>query len=103
MLPITHHRIVHVPHGIALIAALVALIAALGWQKSEPVVPESQTAVSQLATAPAEQDQDRAGTANVPETPRVPQPAPHEPQPRGRGGNLISELIPLVLPGVPDH
>lgn len=109
MLPITHHRIVHVPHSVALIAALVALIAALGLQEPEPVAPDSETAVPQLATAPAEQDQDRigdrdrAGTANVPERPRVPQSAPREPRPRARGGNLVSELIPLVLPGAADR
>ncbi|MGB0513600.1 MAG: hypothetical protein ACPGJE_02025 [Wenzhouxiangellaceae bacterium] len=37
MLPITtHHRGFHIPHTLALAAAAVALVAALGWNASTP-------------------------------------------------------------------
>ena len=31
MLPITNHKVVHVPHALAVIAALIGLVAALSW------------------------------------------------------------------------
>ena len=44
MLPITNHKVVHVPHALAVIAALIGLIAALSW--------DHQSTQSEVPTAP---------------------------------------------------
>lgn len=88
MLPITNQRVIHVPHSLATLAAIVALITALSWT-SDPA------------------DADR--TAATPDRPAPVEHAPKAPAEAGgttaRAGagdeaRSVSGLLPLVLPSV---
>ncbi|MEM7054382.1 MAG: hypothetical protein AAF446_07510 [Pseudomonadota bacterium] len=58
MLPITNHKVVHVPHALAVIAALIGLVAALSWDYhandtdtsviSQPVVTAESSANDEI-------------------------------------------------------
>lgn len=92
MLPITNHRTIHVPHSLATLAAIVALITALGWNSvdggrptadaSGPAAGEAHTTVRGTAT----DDAESGGRAS-------------QDRPDGNGSGL-SGLLPLVLPSV---
>jgi len=94
MLPITsHHRGFHIPHTLALAAAAVALVAALGWNTNsqeldeEPWAGAVETALTREAkdadSEPSEAASDSGGAC-------------------GGGRSCLSEpisgLLPLVLP-----
>jgi hypothetical protein len=97
MLPITTHRSIHVPHTLAIAAALVAMIAAFGWNEREPATLAGRDAEQRVEavadTAPDRDDRlDHAAAAS----------APHS---CGRSSNCLREhgLLPLVLPALPSR
>lgn len=92
MLPITNHRAFHIPHSIATAAAILGLVAALGWDVSGPEVDEMNAAGDTLERVGSIAAQD----ADTPE---------EAPAPRRAGGaetdpGTFSGLLPLVLPSI---
>lgn len=89
MLPITNHRVLHIPHGLAIGAAIVGLIVALSWDRPQ--------ATDRAAVAPPppmitiEDDRDDAADKHV--------PGPGREDPRGR--EMLPGFGPLVLPFSP--
>ena len=97
MLPVTPHKTFHVPHSLAMLAALVALITAIGWATSGDNI-------------------DIAGSSSAPETPIDAAPEQLEQQPGDGAGRSAragvaqcerscdrdapAELLPLVLPSL---
>lgn len=88
MLPITNQRVIHVPHSLATLAAIVALVTALSWE-SDPAhadrtaaMPARPTPVEHAPEAPTEATgtSARAGA--------------------GEEARSVSGLLPLVLPSV---
>lgn len=94
MLPITtHHRGFHIPHTLALAAAAVALVAALGWNVSAPEPVEETWAGGVEASL----------TREAQEADPEPTEAARESGGACTGGRSclsepISGLLPLVLP-----
>jgi len=82
MLPITNQRVVHVPHSLATLAALVALILALSWDTD---------GAGRLGSAA---EGDAAAPVTAPQTVSERREAEHD-----REGGTVSLLLPLVLPG----
>ena len=73
MLPITNHKVVHVPHALALIAALIGLAAALSWdyhanEKEIPVItkPIATTESSSTHIIDNEEDEPHGGSSQPP-------------------------------------
>lgn len=99
MLPITTHRSFHVPHTLAIAAALIAMIAAFGWNASAPKAlaeRETEQGIEAMAETGAGRDEvPEHGTASVP----------------GRSGSCSNNggcirdhgLFPLVLPALPSR
>jgi hypothetical protein len=87
MLPITKRRVIHVPHSLATLAAIVALATALGWNAASSDVGD-RTAASPSGAAPAERAADTAS-----------EPATSADSHRDRRPS-VSGLLPLVLPSV---
>jgi len=101
MLPITTHRSFHVPHMLAVAAALVALIAAFGWTASDPAaLTRHNTDIGIEAIANAD---DGAAAGDQPEPSAVVMPS----RERACGGrnhclrDHAAGLLPLVLPSLP--
>lgn len=94
MLPITtHHRGFHIPHTLALAAAAVALVAALGWNAKAPESMEEPWAGGV----------ETALTREAPEADPEPTETARESGGACNGGRSclsepISGLLPLVLP-----
>jgi hypothetical protein len=87
MLPITKRRIIHVPHSLATLAAIVALATATGWNAAPSDVVE-RTGASPAAAVSAERAADSAS-----------EPATGTDSPGDRRPS-VSGLLPLVLPSV---
>ena len=85
MLPITNHR-VHIPHSLAIGAAIVGLVVALGWEG--PVRTNADTAP---ADPPMVTLEDDSGPALDPVRDREP----------SRGREMLPGFGPLVLPFSP--
>lgn len=91
MLPITNHRTIHVPHSLATLAAIVALITALGWNSIDGRRPAADASESahEVRTAirgtPTDDGESRGGAAR---------------DHADRNGSGLSGLLPLVLPSV---
>jgi len=94
MLPITKHRVFHIPHSLATLAAIAAVMTALSWDRPDRIAQtgEARPAAEQAMIAGGS---DAAG----------PEPTPDAPEESGvsdcsrcTGGGL-SGLLPLVLPG----
>lgn len=98
MLPITNHRVIHIPHSLATLAAIAAVVTALSWDRSDPGAGREsvQTATEHGVIASRA---DTAGRETVQDTGRQ---ARDE---SGSGdcacGGGLSNLLPLVLPGAP--
>lgn len=89
MLPITNHRVLHIPHSLAIGAAIVGLIVALSWDRPQnPVVEATATAPPLIAL------EDDAGRAGDRESPARSHGAPH-------GREMLPGFGPLVLPFTP--
>ena len=91
MLPITNHRTVHVPHSLATLAAIAALVTALGWNSveggsstAEAPDPAREMQASLHETATGDEEAGRASAGGSAE----------------RAGAGLSGLLPLVLPSV---
>jgi len=101
MLPVTSHKSFHVPHSLATAAAIAALITALGWEDSGGDRP---------AVAPGPQAEVTGARI---QRPGDEQPENDDAAARARAGtesceaacdrNSLSELLPLVLPGLAEH
>lgn len=91
MLPITHHRAFHVPHSLATVAAIAALVTALSWQPGKPEIT-------------AQGDTEAAESSEI-AVHSEPAPSESAAKPRRGGGQApgtaLSDLLPLVLPGSP--
>ncbi len=92
MLPITTHRSFHIPHTLAVAAALVALITAFGWTADAPetlVEREPDIGIQSVVEAGAD-----AGGAQTTAASRC-----------GSRGRCLHDhaqgLLPLVLPALP--
>lgn len=96
MLPITTRRSFHVPHTLAMVAALAALIAAFGWSADEGTPDAEHARVEQIIEADPESTDD-AGRAHVDSG-----AAGSDSRPcslvRGCVQDQPSILFPLVLP-----
>lgn len=92
MLPITNHREFHIPHSIATAAAILGLIAALGWDVfgagADPVIASGST-LEQVNSITAQE----AEPAN--ETPAPGRAVADDCEP-----GVLSGLLPLVLPSI---
>ncbi len=88
MLPITNHRVLHIPHGLAIGAAIVGLIVALSWDRPQ-ATDHAATASPPMITI--EDDRDDAADKRV--------PGPGGDDPRGR--EMLPGFGPLVLPLAP--
>lgn len=92
MLPITNHRAFQIPHSLATVAAIVALVTAVGWNASgsESIGSAVESGALDQFTSTAPQD--------------APPPA-ETPGPTRTGGadcepGVLSGLLPLVLPSI---
>lgn len=90
MLPITKRRVIHVPHSLATLAAIVALVTAMGWNAASSDFAD-RTATSPRAAASPERTADSA-TEPVTDADSA---SPGDRRPS------VSGLLPLVLPSVP--
>jgi hypothetical protein len=89
MLPITNHRVLHVPHGLAIGAAVVGLVVALNWDRPQA------TATDLSLAAPSIVSMDEGAPAN--NEPKSPgREAPH-------GREMLPGFGPLVLPFAPSR
>lgn len=92
MLPITNHREFHIPHSIATAAAILGLIAALGWDVSgidaDPVESASGT-LEQVNSITAQESEPADET-----------PAPGRAVAGDCDPGVLSGLLPLVLPSI---
>jgi len=96
MLPITQHRVFHIPHSLATIAAIAAVITALNWNR----VDESET-TGDLQTA-KDTASFSAGQAEIEGSETEDSQAARKAADvacRHCGGTGLSGLLPLVLPG----
>ncbi|MBS3743516.1 MAG: hypothetical protein KGY48_04085 [Wenzhouxiangellaceae bacterium] len=102
MLPLTSHKSFQIPHSLATVAAIAALISALGWEASgndSEQIEASSHVATQIGFAGAKErhaQEDRA-------TDDPAAPAERENCPQGCGRNSLSELLPLVLPSLSGH
>jgi hypothetical protein len=94
MLPITNHRVIHVPHSLATLAAIVALITAIGWKSSAPD-PE-RTAATPAQTVGVERSADSAADSATESAANAARPASGS----GEQRPSVSGLLPLVLPSI---
>ena len=88
MLPVTRHISFHIPHSLAMFAAIVALITALGWQNSEGGVTgvrAASTPETRIEAANAQAPPDKTERAGASEC---------EPS---CDRDSLSTLLPLVL------
>lgn len=89
MLPITNHRVLHIPHSLAIGAAVVGLVVALSWDRPQAPDAGVPTASSTLITI----EDDDAGERT--------DPRPGRDDPRGR--EMLPGFGPLVLPFSPER
>ena len=94
MLPVTRRNKIHVPHSLAMFAAIVALIIALGWQSSEG-------GVTGVRAASISETRIEAAKAQAPpdKTERSVRAGASECEPSCDRDSL-STLLPLVLPSL---
>lgn len=93
MLPITHQRVFHIPHSLATLAAIAALVTALTWDRAD----DGTDAVELRAAGESSVLSAGATTETVSE--KAEQSAGSVECHRCSGSGL-SNLLPLVLPGV---
>ncbi|NKI34063.1 hypothetical protein HFP89_02635 [Wenzhouxiangella sp. XN79A] len=87
MLPITNHRVVHIPHSLAVGAAIVGLVVAMNWDRPQDAgEPPPAPAMVTL--------EDDSGRGLEPAAPGRDRDAP-------RSGELLPGFGPLVLPFAP--
>jgi len=92
MLPITHHKSFHIPHSLALVAAAVALVAALGWHADQRAAEQAAPTADAISAAGTPED--------APDSEPAGQCLPHgHCADSGRG----TALFPLVLPDLFGH
>lgn len=87
MLPITNHRVLHIPHGVAMGAAIIGVVVALSWERPQATVTEAAQ-VTQSAAIATDEPGDRALD--------VASPRREGGDPRGR--EMLPGFGPLVLP-----
>jgi len=91
MLPISKRRTIRVPHSLATVAAVLALVTAVGWEatvQNEPETPAHATARDQVESTG---QRDRETEDNRPPARRV--------SATDNNPGALSRLLPLVLPG----
>lgn len=76
MLPITNHRVMHVPHSLAIGAAIVGLIVALSFDRPERVPVEANGTIASATTSEPRRDGEADQRAIVPRENRVTREAP---------------------------
>lgn len=89
MLPITNHRVLHVPHSLAIGAAVVGLTVALSWDRPQATATESSVAASSVITM-------EDGSSVDKDT-----PSPGREDAGGR--EMLPGFGPLVLPFAPSR
>ena len=89
MLPITNHRVLHVPHGLAIGAAVVGLFVALSWDRPQATANDSSL------VAPSIVSMDEDAPANT-ERKNPGREVPH-------GREMLPGFGPLVLPFAPSR
>ena len=100
MLPITQHRVFHIPHSLATIAAIAAVITALNWSAADEAGMGGELqATKDTATLPTGQAE-----ADLPDADDS-KPAREAASVECRycAGSGLSGLLPLVLPGAPSR
>lgn len=95
MLPITNHKVVHVPHALAVIAALIGLIAALSWDHQS--TQSEVTAAPQAMIAKDSKDHDELQDAPAEESDPASNPQQSS-QPSGGQQWGSNGVFPLFLP-----
>ena len=104
MLPITTHRSFHVPHTLAVAAALAALIAAFGWSADQATLADAEVQTAELV-ADAEAGHDPE-TRHLQSNARTTADGSTG-QGCGRSGSCLREhspgLFPFVLPALPSR
>jgi len=87
MLPVTQHQKWHVPHSLALGAALLALT--LAFVNPAAILPSDES-IDEPATVQRTDEVTEDHHASVAAKPETP--------PSGQGAAILSDLLPLVLP-----
>jgi hypothetical protein len=88
MLPITSRRVIHVPHSLATLAAILALVTAMGWDFAS-------SDIDRTAASPAP-----AGTLEQASEPVAKTGDRTDRSDPGTGQRSVSGLLPLVLPSL---
>lgn len=94
MLPITNHKVVHVPHALAVIAALIGLIAALSWDHQS--TQSEVTAAPQAMIATDSNDHDELQDAPAEDVAPASGSKPSQPSGGQQWGS--NGVFPLFLP-----
>ncbi len=95
MLPITHQRVFHIPHSLATLAAIAALITALSWNPVDDAEPAEMRAAGETSVISAGQ-----AASAAPEQVSESAEPPARVDCRSCAGTGLSNLLPLVLPGM---
>lgn len=97
MLPLTSHKSFQIPHSLATVAAIAALITALGWETSgdhADRIEASSHVAKRIGATGAQEDRAPEDTAAGTERGNCS---------RRCDRNSLSELLPLVLPSLSGH
>ena len=90
MLPITNHRVLHVPHSLAIGAAIVGLFVALSWDRPQVTDPAPSMAGSSTTITIEDERSEPLEKA----APRPGRETPHSRE-------ILPSFGPLVLPFSP--
>lgn len=107
MLPVTAHKSFHIPHTLATLAAIVALITAMGWETSGDDIADLRASSAretrtEAAQAPAQQESRKAKRSVRVDTSAdisADTSADTSNCERTCDRHSLYELLPLVLPG----
>ena len=94
MLPVTRHNNFHVPHSLAMFAAIVAMIMAVGWQNSEGGINNAR-----VASTPENRIDAAKAQALLDKNERPVRSGASECE-RSCDRDSLSTLLPLVLPSL---
>lgn len=96
MLPVTRHKGFHIPHSLATLAAIVAVITATSWEASRDDAVMARSSSTVAAPVDAAQTAEEKSDEEAPHSVRTSAPSCKRTCER----DSLSELLPLVLPSI---